>query len=563
MSRQRGCTNGCSNRALLTTGTVNGITTGISTSSAAPQAIIIIGDTVAAVRYAARLLCTSVSSTIKIYILVEGGDVSSTSSTSVPVQATTFPVETYNYALHFLQSDTLNPVLSPDEGDVGTAQYDRSFRYYYGTGTLGDFVSSYYIPRLGPWLNDGGSNSTNIRREVSTRTTTYCPTAAEEIIIANLVRIFDTDYQVMLTTTTGINYTTFPFVLTVVRGSQNPLVDPPAIFNKQVVFVQEDTGDSDELTREIYLQTLQDVMSSKRVVLETNVNNLKLTRVDATTVNRTGRGTTVAAALYNATYTSGKTNRTAETVQAAQVVFKTNPYQALRLGVTSGYLRSNASIRVPVTYRAVLSISTSNVTTGGTVTLPTSNRPISFTDIGDGVTSYITMGLPALVNSSSTDVLKWCVGAYTTDVDRADPSKQGGVYASTTLTNGVPGTLLIVEAVNLANRRVVSYGKAIDSGSSAFVHNVMYNSSVSEAAELTEFTYIVAAVYNAYTGQTINVTYTDAENVQAVCTSFAGGATTCTDTIPITSIPTRETPINTLLETYANLYNPSIYPTGM
>ncbi len=144
---------------------------------------VIIGDTSVALLAAKRLLANGV--TQNIYVLSEGVDRTNVAG----IQDNNFVAVNNNSIFHYMFLEKIHLVPPGDnitQDDAETGKFgERIFHYSVGSGPLGDYISSFSIPRPGPWL----SHSTNTTAQLFTleSSTTY-PLARPERRIAKRIR---------------------------------------------------------------------------------------------------------------------------------------------------------------------------------------------------------------------------------------------------------------------------------------------------------------------------------------------------------------------------------------
>ena len=336
-----------------------------STSSTNTYGYAIIGDTAAGTLYAKRLIGNKV--TTQISLINEG--VSRTNLDNI--SDTDFIAQNNKTSLHFLQHEKIHMIshgdnIHQDDEDI-TTQQEQIIQFYVPSGALGDFISAYHIPRLGPWF----THSTETRAEkFFGQNTTKTPLNSQEVIVSNyLANLWG------LTSTSSF------------------IVKKPSILNCHYTFVVDN---SDTIEREIFLDYYQLVSQESNVDYITEKNNIKFEKITTNTYNITG---------------------TDLSLESVKPIWKTNLYTYLRLATEGGLEPS--PVQIPVFYRAVLPISQN----AGSVDLTTLG------DSGDLITTHIAFSLYD-ISSTKNSNLVWLVQCYTTteDLSVVDPA---GKYADT------------------------------------------------------------------------------------------------------------------------------------
>lgn len=354
----------------------------------------IIGDTVSSTLYAKRLLGNLV--TTPITLINEGVD-----RTNIDKLANLdYAAANNKRILHTLTTEQLHMIPSGDnqteKDDIINTQTEQVLHYHVGAGPLGDFISAYHIPRLGPWF----THSLNGRLErFMSEYTIRSPLNNEELTIANKLKAV---WNLPLTSST--------------------IVKAPAILNSHYEFIQIK---EDVATRELFLETYHNNNQASNVDYITEVDNLKLTP------GATG-------GLYDITYNSGTG------LMNVKPIWRTNPFTYLRLATEAGI--DAGILELPTFYRAVIPISINNSGTSGGIDL--SNIATG----EDLITTHLTFSLYD-INNPKHSALVWLSQIYTAveDLSVTDPA---GKYADS------GKTLLIIEALNTKNKRKASYNKS-------------------------------------------------------------------------------------------------------
>lgn len=515
------------------------------TSNATSYAII--GDTAAATIYAHRLLANGVTS--PIILLNEGPDGTNLSN----VLSTTFILDVINVINQYLITERIFFTSSGDSNvsanNVVNAFINRSVDYKHGAGPLGDLITAYYLPRLGPWFPM--STQSRLSTFYLTNVTYFPYSAVEQVIARRLAERW-----------------CLPF-------TKNIIVGRASILEGHYVLVEE--GDN-TLQRQLFLDFYNDIKGSSNVSIATGIQGLTFTPM-ANTLN---------LPVYDVQfYIMNGTNRSDFDFPNARLVWRTNPYTYMRLAVEGGL--NIRPFRIPAYYRAVIPIPINNsasLLSTGTTTANTGFTTTNFArsrtscgcsgtsqttnlsvdprtratfmnitpsacscgtaggvdltdqpDLGDLVTTSITlsMGGPGNVNGTPA-TFTWLGHIYTAKEDLS--SIEPGIFASANRT------LLILEFICTANTRL-----AEPSGTGkTFATNILYNSEEQESQYLRTFAGIVADTYNVYTGRTLD--RAELLNLQATTCTTDGA---CFDKRTILQNPRRESPLVTIMET-ATLY---------
>lgn len=515
-----------------------------NTSSSNNYGYAVIGDTVEATLYAKRLIANNVNT--PIYIISEGVDRTNINE----ISDVAFAANNTKKILHYLKSEQIHMVPSgdnnevDDDSDSAIIQTERIIQYYVGSGPLGNFISAYHIPRIGPWFTH--SSSGRLERFLIESTLKSALKDYEAIIADRISRIWG------LPLTSSITVTT------------------PSVLNVHYEFLEQYQN---TYTREIFLDEYNMVNQSNNVDYITEARNLHFTTSTGSTGSINITGTNIS-------------------INNVHPIWKTNPYTYLRLATEGGL--NPAPMLLPTFYRAVLSIpvhgtGTTGPTgiTGGSVLVPGPTGYICFAATGstglgnspcndnvsnvggpiglsgavcyigltgitgvnlsnassteDLVTSHITFSLHDIANPRHSG-LAWLIQAYTVPEDLSIVHPDGS-YADSSRT------LLIIEALSTKNRRRTSYNIAERE------IQVNYNDRIAETGYLRQFAQIVASVYNAYTGTLISVDTLVAD--ASVCSATSG---TCHDANTVTDYALRESPMVSVLELASHMYGLDIYP---
>src|SRR5258708_11158321 len=116
-----------------------------------PIHYVIVGNTALATNYALKLLATTGVDPNSIFILTWGNDLTKQSDLE------TLSYVAYNHTLKTLNHELIHLVLSTtanvNTNLTPTLQLtEQYFLYYTGSGPLGDSITAYYQPVVGPWF---------------------------------------------------------------------------------------------------------------------------------------------------------------------------------------------------------------------------------------------------------------------------------------------------------------------------------------------------------------------------------------------------------------------------
>ena len=458
--------------------------------------IAVIGNTVAATLYTQRLLNHHKKN---ITVIIEGRDYTSLNQLS----DTDFNRHVSDHPTHFIYQESVHLVNDP------FSPSDSTITYSVGKTVLGDLVSDYFIPRVGPWFNH--DTSTRVVNFVNTSTVKMALNYQECTVAKSIVSIY------------GLPWTSS------VRIGQ------PAMLNCHYVYVQANddgnatttfTPDScqwtDNYIRQLYWDEYSDQTPAEGVKYAHEVTGIKFTPGSVTgTYNVTGNG---LSQLSN-----------------VKVVFETNPYSYLRVAGFGGLLstQKSKSLSMPAFYRAVISIPLNNTAAGG-VDLT------GLQDLGDLVTTHLAFSTHDLSSASTNQsILAWLFQCYTTTIDYSAINKNNSknytaVYAPT------GSILLVIEGLSVKNQRSLSYLSNEEL-------QLKYNSSTSEQGYLNQFKDVVSKVYTAYTG----VAPPNLDQTQPVCSPNAP----CQDYNFIATYPQRESPMLSVIQLVSCLYGMDGFPS--
>lgn len=541
---------GCNNSGSGCTGTTD-------------SGIAIFQDSTASVLYARRLLANNVR--VPIYLLNKGVNRTSTRN----VTDTSFVPDHTKCVLQYMYSqqhryvsydnDTNNHIdyeltnSSSNSTDDTFPQNDRVVSFHTGSGPLGDLISSYYIPRVGPWFYEPNLNSTTrLENFIQASTMHTSLNSQEQLVSDRLSQIWNIPY------------------------TNSVVVRQPSILDGHYVFARTDSNGN--IKRQLFLDQYHQVKNSVNV--RSDINHFRFTQV-----NTTSNGTPI----YDI-------DADGEIIPNVRLIWKTTPGKYQQTTAEGG--APSKDLDLPVLYRASIPISTSGsgnpgltACTGdngcsgnsghtkcgcsssssnysynssiksskcgctggftgdcygqtgytglsGTVNLD--NLP----DMGDLVTTHVAFSLPELGKSKNSTVspIAWIVSAYTTPEDLyvTEPT---GKYANSGYN------FLIVEAFSLGNRRTTRYS---DNQNQLQINQ---NHPSVETPHLVQFSHVVASVYHAYTG--IKIPATSLLPTSSVC----GNNGACTDSEYITDYSTRESPMETVTNMASALYGQPIFPS--
>jgi hypothetical protein len=333
-----------------------------STGTTGGYGYAIIGDTVAATLYAKRLISNRI--TAPINLINEGVNRINFDD----ITDTDFIAQNNKTSLHFLKSEKIHMVTyghNEYNGENATCQQSQIIQFHVPQGPLGDFISAYHLPRLGPWF----THATDSRAEkFFTCNTTKSPLNAQETTVTNYLS----------------NLWHLP-------QTSSFIVKKPSILNCHHTFMTDFNVDAE---RELFLESYQMVSQENNVDYITEATNIEFQKVSGPVYNITGNGLTV---------------------NNVKPVWKTNLYTYLRLA-TDGDLNPS-SVQIPVFYRSVIPIPQN----AGSVDLT------SLTDVGDLITTHIALSLHD-IHGTKNSSLAWLIQCYTTaeDLSVVEPT---GKYA--------------------------------------------------------------------------------------------------------------------------------------
>lgn len=474
---------------------------------------VIIGNTSLATIYAKKLILaldlTPQIQLPEIYILSSGVD--QTSNVNA-IESLSYAATNSRLILRDLVSERIHNVLTSSENNNGAANrlYEEYYEYFYGSGPLGDSITNYYNPMIGPWFTyDTGSNISDF---ITNWTIKYSLKANSTIIMNRLVTFL------------GLHITS------------SVIATKPSILNQNFIFVDR-KDEKHALERQIFYPTYLESKIPTGVNYINRVNNIY---IEDTT-----------SSCYKNVYYSTTNAPNTVPLKDACILWANNFYSYVRILGTSDL--SYGKIKVPVFYRYVVAIPKVNLATG----LNLNNMEMNENCVGDGITTRLTFTCvdPVPVNKnppnlSFTGTPTWNISVYTTDEDLGGQFLQGGQYVNpctdTTRCPCLPNqTLLVVEGTSLTNRRLLSWDELNLSVSA------LLNSNSIELATYNNFQLICNYVYMAYTGfGLINLG-------NQSCTTDG----ICIDMNPADHTFNRESPQTMVLRLISSLFGSATYPT--
>lgn len=462
---------------------------------------VVIGDTALAVIYARKLIESFGTVTHPVYLLTSGNNQTTNSNVEslnyIPVNSETIDKCLKSARIHLVLSS--NEIVSSalDRRDILFEQY---YNYYSGAGPLGDSITAYYQPLVGPWFQSDSSGQ--IETFVKRNTIQQALSQNEMIAATNIATLL------------GLSMT------------QSIVATKPSILTMNNIFVYYEKT---KLERHIFSDELSLIPHNN--VIE-GVNNIFISP------NSTGCLNSVSYTTLKRTDTSIPP-LTPVVIENACVLWMDNIYDYVKtLGLSSVF---HKKVQLPVFYRMIFAIPLINPVTG----IDLSNlNPLEYPlNMGDGVTTRLTFCCTDVQSSSTTSLTPvWNTTVYTCSEDYANTVNSGGTYAAE------GQTLLIIEAISLTNRRVVSWDDINTSVS------VNLNPNAVELERYNAFLLLCANIYMAYTG---NAPLLPIVGVQSVCSNTG----VCSDFTPLEHSSAHESPMITVTRLLSSLYNNLLYPT--
>lgn len=458
----------------------------------------IIGNTATAILYARRLIQNGV--TAPIYVITSGVDRTNLNC----LEQISFPATNINSILHFLFGERVHYIANGDDADVDDderiVETDRIIQHYVGNGSVGDMISAYFSPRLGPWFSH--TSNQRMQKFLHNHVTRKSLNPAEKVVAERLKTMWNV-----------------PLVYTLINQG-------PAILNTHFEMIR---SHDDRDKRELFLEQYHQVNDAANVDIISETHNLRFTlNPNGTTYDITGSNINI-------------TN--------VKPIFKTNLYSYLRIA-TAGGLDPDV-IWIPTFYRAVISIPASGSGyigmshfVNGQASRLKYDTGIDLRSIDESADMIITHNAFSLydIGNPKSSAVAWMGQIYTTreDLSIVDPR---GLYASE------GNVLLVVEAICLKNRRQSRYN--VSEGEI----QMSYNPRLAERNYRQQFAQILSDAVNVYTGVRIHPDSFVEES--SVCS--ASGM--CGDNTIIQDFSLRQSPMNIVLDMAASLYKMDTYPT--
>lgn len=353
---------------------------------------VIIGDTAASILYANRLLHNGVTGSIDI--LVQGMDRTNVNG----LGNINYAVDNVRRSLQNLYPEQIHMIPNGDHScldDDDAAQDSQIVQYFVGSGIMGDFISSYFVPRQGPWYN----NSTTSRLETFTKkqTSKIKLNSQENHVLDQLVNSFNLD-----------------------EVCSSIIVNSPSILNSQLPFFEQPDCD---FYRNLFFEIYNYVNQASNVNIYTEVQSIKF--------SKNGTGTYDVTAGYGLD---------GQTLTNRKIIWKTNVYSYLRIATNGGL--NPKPVRVPTAYRAVLVIPKNN---------PSGVNLTNVTSTDNFITTYLAFSLYDNHNTRHS-AMTWLIDCYTADED-ASAVERSGSYS------GTSNTLLMIDGINTKNRRVTEFNQ--------------------------------------------------------------------------------------------------------
>lgn len=407
--------------------------------------------------------------------------------------------------IHLVLSSTEIISSSLDRRDVIFEQY---YNYYSGAGLLGDSVTAYYQPLVGPWFQS--DSHSDIVDFVKKNTMQKALTDNETIAANNIATLL------------GLSKT------------QSIVAHQASILMLNNIFVDNIQGN--KLERNIFYAEYSKLPKD---VFNINVNNIYISPNTSNCLNTVYYTTLKSPAIPSNNPPKGPLDPTI--INNACVMWMDNIYDYVKtLGLSDV---PHNKIQLPVFYRMVFAIPKYNSATGIDLrNLDPLTYPLN---MGDGLTTRLTLCSTDVPNSEATSrsfTPVWNITAYTCDEDFGNTVNSGGTYAAP------EQTLLIIEGISLTNRRVVSWD---DIGINV---NVYMNSNKAELERYNAFLLLCANIYMAYTGVPPILPII---GIQSVCSNTG----VCSDFKPLEHTSDRESPMITVTRLLSSLYNNKLYPT--
>lgn len=478
------------------------------------QNYVIIGNTSLATLYTQKLIATFEAHGItnaKIYILTSGVD--QTSNVNA-IESLSYVATNARLILRDLEPERIHNILTSTDYLISSAEriYELYYNQYFSSGPLGDSITSYIHPMVGPWFTyDTKSNIQHFLKGWTTK----LDLKSNGFIVMNRLAL-----QLGL------------------RITDNIIATKPTILNTNYIFVEKENNN---FQRQIFYSEFMESKTHDYVQYVNRVNNIYVEESNST--------------CYKNVYYSTTNAPNTVPLENACLLWANNLYSYVHiLGASDA---PYSKIKSPVFYRYVVAIPKVNPITRVDLSNPDMNDKC----LGDGVTTRLTFTcndppqLGTLPNMSINGSLQWDVSVYTTDDDLGDSAyfMTGGQFANpctsptgSTRCPCLPNqTLLIVEATSLNNRRTLAWDELNLSVSSSL------NSNSIELDTYLKFELLCAQVYLAYTGAIPEI---DLTGVSCTVNNI------CNESFPINHTATRESPQTLVLRMLTSLYGGSTYP---
>jgi hypothetical protein len=405
-------------------------------------------------------------------------------------------------------SNTFNSAF--ESGTSNARMFEEYYQYYTGSGPLGDSITAYYQPLVGPWFTTQSQNAINTF--INNNTIDYGLRENETIVANNLIA------SLGLTPTTSV------------------VATKPSILTRNYIYVTRATR-STTIERQLF--------KNEYINLITNVNDTAGTVINVTHVTNIYLENTNNVGYYNVTYNTIKTSTQIQ-IPDAFVIWADDLYDYARITGISDVIVANPTLRLPVSYRIVYRIPKNNPATGVDLSDVAANGP----DLGDGLTTRLTFNCTNAGDVGASITPTWNVTCYTTDIDLAN-ILPGNLFVNTCDTDPnccfPDQTLLIVEATSLHNTRqfgwdALNLSVAVD-----------LNQEATESSFRDKFIDIFAKIYEAYTA-----------GIPVVPISLfmqCGVSTnTCIYQFPLEHTIERETPQILVMRMISDLFGNNTYP---
>jgi hypothetical protein len=340
-------------------------------SSSQTTNFTIIGDTAASILYAYRLIKNGIK-TNKIYVINEGTDRTNFDN----IKNTDFVQINAKTIINFLKAERVHLIPRGDHLDQDDDDDFRDdeilFNYFVPSGPLGDFISAYIIPRVGPWFHHA----------VQSHFMKFINNYATKIPLSN----FESSLVNTLANMWNLNKT------------NDIIVNTPSILTTHYMFLRELNS---KYVRKLFLDVYQLVSQEENVEIVTEAKSISFTEV--------------STGIFNITVNNDLQ------IENSKLIWRTNPYTFLRISSQGGI--NPSPIFKPVFYRSVIPIA---------LTSPLSQE----TDYGDLVTTHLTFSLYELINPKNSSLcwLVQCY-TTTEDFAVTDPngrySDQGKIFLIT------------------------------------------------------------------------------------------------------------------------------------